>query len=182
MTRSGTASIWLLVVGMLCTAAIGGGYYAGRYVLGEDYLKKHAVAVRAPQPVPVAPRPQAASPPQDTQSTATITPLRSPRRAFQPAAPPQGENNALGLETPPAPEPTPAPAEEVTIQLGSFADKANADMLVADLKQRGVAASARQEAGGIYRVRTGVYKRDKAEAAAEDLRRRGYNAIIVPKE
>jgi len=179
--ESGRASTWLLVVAVLCVAALGGGYYAGRYILGEEYLKKHASEVRKPQPLSVAPRAQVATTAAETRPTVTIAPVGRTRRQPKRTGTPTGET----VETAPALAPEPAPPEQVTIQVGSFADKANADLLERDLKKHGVATSTQpgeQDGRSVYKVRAGTYKsRQEAEAAAEQLRSRGYNAVIVPK-
>jgi DedD protein len=93
---------------------------------------------------------------------------------------------APGAPETPTEAPAPAPVEQVTIQVGSFSDKGNADILVQDLREHGVAASAQttqQGGNSLYKVKTGSYQsREQAEAAAEGLRRKGYNAVIVPRE
>jgi len=187
--RSGKGSTWALVLVMLCIAAVGVGYYAGRNVLGEEYLKKQASVVRTARPMTPGTPVVAAAP----GSTVVISPLVKPRDEPE-ATEEEGDDEEAtepteGSEETPAPttptRPTPVAPETLTIQLGSFADKGNAEILVQDLKQRGVSAStqaAQQEGQSLYRVRTGTYKtRQSAEAAAEALRRKGYNAVIVPK-
>jgi DedD protein len=188
--RSGKGSTWALALVMLCIAAVGVGYYAGRNVLGEEYLKKQASVVRTARPMtPSAPVAAA-----DPGSTVVISPLVKPREepAEEEGDDEEAAESAEGTEetqedeeTAATATPTPVAPQTLTIQLGSFADKGNAEILVQDLRQRGVSAStqaAQQEGHSLYRVRTGTYKtRQSAEAAAEALRRKGYNAVIVPK-
>ena len=68
------------------------------------------------------------------------------------------------------------------VQAGTFANRANAESLIADLKGRGHAAQiteVQREVGTLYRVELGTYKtREGAQDLADDLSKAGYSATI----
>ena len=70
------------------------------------------------------------------------------------------------------------------VQLGSFADKDNAERLAADLRDKGYAAFLSQldtDGGKLHRVRIGPQKdRDGAEAMAARLLKVGHKGQVVP--
>lgn len=70
------------------------------------------------------------------------------------------------------------------VQLGSFADKKNADKLAADLRKQGFAAfliTLPTDSGELYRVRIGPQKdRASADAMAERLRKAGHPGKVLP--
>jgi len=68
------------------------------------------------------------------------------------------------------------------VQAGTFANRANAESLIADLKGRGYTAQIKEvqrEVGTLYRVEFGTYKtREGAQDLADDLSKAGYSATI----
>ena len=70
------------------------------------------------------------------------------------------------------------------VQLGSFADKDNAERLAADLRDKGYAAFLSQlqtDSGALQRVRVGPQKdRESAEAIAAQLAKTGLSSQVVP--
>ena len=86
---------------------------------------------------------------------------------------------------PPKAEATKADApklEGFAVQVGAFADKANAERLRDDLAVRfgDVTLSTLSASGRVYyRVRVGAKSRDEAEAIARRLAGAGYPALIV---
>ena len=77
------------------------------------------------------------------------------------------------------------PADGWTVQLGSFASRANADRLVRELQRKGFQASVSQSSGGgrrLYRVRVGpTADRTAAEQLTAKLRAAGHPGSIVSK-
>ena len=75
-------------------------------------------------------------------------------------------------------------AIERAVQLGSFADKDNAERLAADLRDKGYAAFLSQlqtGSGALQRVRVGPQKdRASAEEIAAQLARNGLSSQVVP--
>jgi cell division septation protein DedD len=115
-----------------------------------------APPVAAPAPVTV-PRPAAAAPVQE--------PAKAPRTAVAHAAPPASSGGGW------------------TVQLGSFASRANAERLVADLKTKGFAAFSTESGSGgrtLYRVRVGpAGDRASAEALGAKLRAAGHAGTLT---
>ncbi len=70
------------------------------------------------------------------------------------------------------------------VQLGSFADKENAERLAADLRNQGYAAFLSQtqtDSRQLQRVRIGPQKdRDSAESVAAQLAKSGHSGQVVP--
>ena len=118
-------------------------------------------------------------------------------RAAEPE--PQAEPPAQQTASRPAPaesstpepetEPTAAPATSSdtgmwAVQLGSFADKDNAERLAADLRDKGYAAFLSQlqtDGGALQRVRVGPQKdRESAEQIAAQLAKTGLSSQVVP--
>lgn len=114
-----------------------------------------------------------------------------------PAAPPSTPPNAASVvpgrgattAKPPstgtaAPAAAPATHGRWTIQLGSFADRANALRLARRWKKRGYAAyvsTAGRGARALHRVRMGAFtSRDAAVAFARKLRAQGQRSSVVP--
>ena len=74
------------------------------------------------------------------------------------------------------------PSQRFAVQVGAFADKANAERLRDDLAVRfgDVTLSTLSASGRVYyRVRVGAKSRDEAEAIARRLAGAGYPALIV---
>jgi DedD protein len=115
-----------------------------------------APPVAAPAPVTV-PRPAVAAPAQE--------PAKAPRAAVAHAAPPASSGGGW------------------TVQLGSFASRANAERLVADLKAKGFAAFSTESGSGgrtLYRVRVGpAGDRASAQALGAKLRAAGHAGTLT---
>jgi DedD protein len=121
----------------------------------------------APTPPPVAAvQPVAPTPPS------AVSPAREPARASAPVA------------RPVAPEPA-SPAAGWTVQLGTFASRANAERLVRDLKVQGFAAFLTETGSGgreLYRVRVGAAgDRASAEALGAKLRAAGHTGTLTQR-
>ena len=110
-----------------------------------------------------APQPAAASPP-----------------VAKPVAKPVGKPGVSKQKTPPSP---PEAAAGWFVQLGSFADKANASRLAEQIRDLGFEAEVSRYTAGktvLHRVRVGPRPtRVAAEALASDLARRGYPGQVV---
>jgi len=112
-----------------------------------------------------------------------------------PSAPPQSlpisssaaTNTAPASTAPAHPVDTPAPlptsGQNFTLQLGSFANRSNADKLVHQLKAQGFSIYMNAEGSGAaarYRVRVGpLADRDAAERSIAKLKGLGHAATIV---
>jgi len=152
--------------------------------LSDEAHPRNAAAGSA---APVPPVPLEAAP-------ASAPPVEAAPRETRPAAAPQGA---------PPPEPSaPPPAKRVTtpatsgpasgeggpggwvVQLGSFAQHANAERLARQVRARGFKVSVSQESSGrrLYRVRVGPGQ-DRAAATqlAAQLHAAGHSGAIVPK-
>lgn len=129
------------------------------------------------QPVPAtrATEPEPVSPPA-TQQAAAEKPVASSgdpvpaaeKPAPKAAAAPTGGDSATGM---------------FAVQLGSFADKDNAERLASDLRDQGYAAFLSQvqtDSGAMQRVRIGPQKdRESAEAIAAQLAKSGHSGQVV---
>ena len=152
--------------------------------LSDEAHPRNADAERA---APEPPVPLEAAP-------ASAPPVEAAPRETRPAAAPQGA---------PPPEPSaPPPAKRVTtpatsgpasgeggpggwvVQLGSFAQHANAERLARQVRARGFKVSVSQDSSGrrLYRVRVGPGQ-DRAAATqlAAQLHAAGHSGAIVPK-
>jgi DedD protein len=148
-------------------------------------VKPENSSVTLPPVVPASPRPELAQPgeaaaPEGTAAPATNPMSAAPVPALAPAAPPVPRSEA------PRPAPSNQSAERGTfvVQLGTFADRDNADRLVRDMTAKGFAASvssATSNGRQLYRVRVGpVRDRAAAEALAAQLKRVGQSGVVVP--
>ena len=90
--------------------------------------------------------------------------------------------NAAPVETP-EPSPISAKQENWTVQLGSFASRANADNLLLQLKAQGFTVFVSSGGSGQslhYRVRTGPFAdREAAERTAAKLKSQGHASTVV---
>ena len=143
---------------------------------------------------PTVPAPQAAAPPPQPAATpAAETPPQqlatAPPAASTPtpaAARPQETVKATAVRpNPVAPEAVPPPAAGWTVQLGSFASRANAERLVRELKAKGFAAFSTESGSGgrkLYRVRVGPAGNHAAgEALAAKLRSAGHPGSLTQR-
>ncbi|MBT8087737.1 MAG: SPOR domain-containing protein [Gammaproteobacteria bacterium] len=128
---------------------------------------------------------------QDRKATPSVAkPTPSPRQE-QPAPRPQVAQTPTKTEpvrddaqTPKAAPPPVSSTGMWAVQLGSFANKDNAEKLASDLRKQGYAAFLSQLAsngGQLHRVRIGPQKdRDSAEETAARLKKAGHDGQVVP--
>jgi len=149
------------------------GFYIGRNILGQQYVKLGAARVR-PQPwLPLAPgspeEPPLVEQPQSVIEPAEepTAPPRSPRSVKAPAkrsvAPPTGPNT-------------------VTLQLGSYLKPENAEAMVRDLRNRGYSPTVVVEKQGpstVHKVQMPRLSPEQARSLASDLKREGYQVGVV---
>ena len=118
--------------------------------------RKSAEQAQVPEPTPVQP------PPQD--STVTIAAPEPENKVVVQAA-----GSTTGMWA---------------VQLGSFANKQNAEILAADLRKQGFAAFLSQlttSSGQLHRVRIGPQKdREAADAMAARLLKAGHTGKVLP--
>jgi DedD protein len=116
-------------------------------------------------------------------------PLAAPAAADAGSSPP-APAEAKSREGPPpaaatstAAEPGPGAAERYQVQLGLFANRANADRLAARAARLGVRTLVGgPDARGLYRVHTATYaSRADAEAVQQKLRALGLSAALTPE-
>ena len=124
-----------------------------------------------------APAPQVADAPVNPRSAnapVQAAPAPEPAPVSPPAAAPR-------TASPPA---TPNQRGNFVVQLGTFANRENADKLVRDMTAKGFAAfvvPTTSSRGELYRVRVGPTRdRAAAEALAAQLKRLGQSGSIVP--
>jgi DedD protein len=138
-----------------------------------------------PQPAPADAASSAVSRPPsiaqaDAAPTGTAPTGTAPTGGMAPASALPDGAPAHVLETPPA---LPASAQTFTVQLGSFANRSNADKLVHQLKAQGFAIYVNAEGSGPaarYRVRIGpLADRAAAERMITKLEGLGQAATIV---
>jgi DedD protein len=150
--------------------------------LSDDAHARNAAGGSAPpeQPTPLE-RPAAAAPPVEAArgppppAVADAAPRASAAPAGKAAAPPataspagSGEGGSGGW----------------VVQLGSFAQHANAERLARQVKAQGFRVSVSQESSGrrLYRVRVGpAQDRSAATQLATQLQAAGHRGAIVPK-
>jgi DedD protein len=143
----------------------------------------HEAAAAAPAPDHPASSEPAEAPGHRVAAPPTITTLQ----AQQPAAAVE-KSTSSPRSTPAAPRSTPGPSSEGahhnwTVQIGSFAARANAEKLERQLKARGFPALLSSSGSGKalrYRVRVGpMADRAGAEKMLARLRREGHSASVV---
>lgn len=122
---------------------------------------------QASAPRPAEPEPQATPPTQQATAASeanTEAPAPEPRGSAAPAT-----SSDTGMWA---------------VQIGSFADKDNAERLAADLRDKGYAAFLSQlqtDGGALQRVRVGPQKdRESAEQIAAQLAKTGLSSQVVP--
>lgn len=163
----GTSAVVLAVLVVTVTCALG-GFYIGRYVLGEQYLKMGAARIQQ-RPAPYVPPSRPVAPPV----------VEEPESVIEPA-------EQAPLPQRPEPEATAPPTAErdttVTLQLGAFLKVENARALVRDLRNRGYSPAVVVEKQGqstVHRVQMGPLSPERAQALASDLRRQGYEVGVL---
>ena len=178
--------------------SLGAGYAIGRYVIGERYVKRGAVAIRTqPRPRPtytgVVPSPSASDAwrfdtpesyteewlPEDqggARATVEEIPAELAHERDQEATT-EEEAGSDAAETHP-PQPL-----QYTIQVGVFLDEKNSQALIDDLNNRGYPARVERVEGShgtIYRVVTGDFHSERsAGRTAERLMNEGYTGAFV---
>jgi len=141
-----------------------------------------AVAAAPPLPAPVvtAPRPATAAPVAASRPAAAA-PVTASRPAA--AAPAKESLKAPAVAAHPAPPATSGAGW--TVQLGSFASRANAERLVLDLKAKGFAAFSTESGSAgrkLYRVRVGPPEdHASAEALGAKLRSAGHPGTLTQR-
>jgi DedD protein len=159
--------------------------------LSDEAHSSNAAGGNAPpeQPAPLE-RPPAAAPPVEAARAPTPPALadgasRAPRGTKAP------ESSAAPAGKAAAPQPTASPAGSGeggsgawVVQLGSFAQHANAERLARQVKSQGFRVSVSQESSGrrLYRVRVGpAQDRAAASGLATQLQAAGHRGAVVPK-
>jgi cell division septation protein DedD len=143
--------------------------------LADEARNRHApssAAAPATPPPATAPVVVATAPPVAPTPPAAVPPVQQTARA------------GAAVAHPVAPEPAPAGAGW-TVQLGTFASRANAERLVRDLKSQGFAAFLTESGSGgreLYRVRVGpAGARAAAEALGAKLRAAGHTGTLTQR-
>ena len=146
----------------------------------------------APQPTPEGTAPTASAatgsadaplaPPQPMPATAppyTVSANAAPANT----APGDAMSAGTASQSPETTAPLPTSGHEWAVQLGSFANRGNADNLVRQLKAQGFSIHTNAEGSGAqarYRVRVGpLANRDAAERVVAKLKGLGHAATIV---
>jgi len=120
-------------------------------------------AAEEPAGGPDAPYQSASAEPARPVAQATETPA--------PASPPN-EASRQASRAPATPAVSAAPPSGLAVQVGAFAERRSADLLIARLGSEGFPAYAVAAEGGAWRVRVGPYRdRGGAERAAARLKR-----------
>lgn len=172
------ATVFLVIALVLACASA--GYYVGRNVLGEQYIKRGASKLRS-RPAP--------SIPANAAAVAEPTVIEEPQSVIEPAEeepePARRERPTRAAareeQTPPARE----AAQTVTLQLGYFLKSENAKALVQDLRNRGYSprvSAARQGESTVHRVQMGPLSPEQGRALAAELRRQGYEVGVLGGE
>lgn len=179
--RSGRVLLSVFAAGLVAAVFALGGFYIGRNVLGEQYLKRAAVTPRM-QGAPYVPQTAQPAEPRVIDEPPTVeehsAPVRRTRRraeapAASPAAAPR-EESAARPRNPAA-----------TLQLGSFLDPDNARNLVQDLRNRGYSPRITVQKDGrttVHKVTIGPLATERARDLATDLRREGYQVGVAGGE
>lgn len=140
------------------------GYLIGTYLVGA-LQKQHQVSLQSSRQGVTVSAPAA---PKQPDPPVTSTPVPQSQVAQEvPSAPPA------------SPAPTPAQSEALyRVQVGVFSEKANADRMVAMLKDAGYEGMILS--GPPYRVQTGAFSsQDNATKLVNELKQKGFEAIIV---
>ena len=172
-TGSGRALVTALAAVTVAAVCALAGFYIGRYVLGEQYLKRSASALK--------PRPEVyAVPPRRTSEPPVIIeepPTESPEPEAPSPAPRPSKPDERKQPAPPAPA-----SSALTLQLGCYVDPGNAKQLVQDLRNRGYSPGVTTEQQGqstLHKVVMGPLPPERARALAADLRREGYEVMVL---
>lgn len=114
---------------------------------------------------------------QEENSVPVVTaPPSLPVGSVTPAPPAPSASTLQG--TPPAPESSQASGALYRVQVGVFSERANADRMIALLKEEGYEGII--ISGPPYRVQTGAFSsQENAARLMEELKQKGFEAIIV---
>ena len=149
---------------------------------GTSSLQMQPSGAPAPAAEPAAPasKPQPAAAP-----TARSEPATPPTPAASTPAPAAPAPHAAATAPPPAASPAaPTATGAYVVQLGSFANRANADRLAKQVHGLGYPVSVSRGSTGrrLYRVLVGPARdRASAEQMAAKLRAQGHAGAVVPK-
>jgi cell division septation protein DedD len=163
--------------------------------LGDEARARHALAngpaTATPSPAPAAPAmppavvtpaPDATPPPAATVQAAATTQANAAPAAVPSMQEPVKPRAVVASSAPPEAAP---PVTGWTVQLGSFASRANAERLVRDLKAKGYAAFSTESGSGgrkLYRVRVGpAADHAAAETLAAKLRSAGHTGTLTQR-
>jgi len=145
----------------------------------DTHAGSSAAQPQTPAPVAPAAEPAAStapSPPAAASSTPPTHPAVAP--------PPQAAAPQPTASPPPAPPATAPRSGGFVVQLGSFANRANAERLAAQVRSRGFPVSVSRSSRGkhLYRVQVGpAQTRAAAEQLLGRLRATGHGGPIVPQ-
>jgi DedD protein len=137
----------------------------------------------APSPMAPAAEP-AGAPPRARQATAAVPAERTPPTVAPPPAPPTPALQQASAPPPAAAATSGTSASGYVVQLGSFANRANAERLAKQVHGFGFPVSVSRGSGGrrLYRVQVGpTHDRAAAEQIAAKLRAQGHAGSVVPK-
>jgi cell division septation protein DedD len=178
--NAGSALTSAFAVVAVILACAGLGFYIGRNILGEQYLKLSAAKIR-PLPAPQV-QPRAAPEPPVIDEPASL-----PEPEKQQEESPRRRRDS-GPQTERPSRATPAASDSsgtVTLRLGSFLKADNAKNLVRDLRNRGYSPTVTLDKEGetpLHRVQMGPLPPDRARALAAELERQGYDVGVVQKK
>ncbi|NMB02283.1 MAG: hypothetical protein GX971_12325 [Firmicutes bacterium] len=112
---------------------------------------------------------------QGAVTPVTTTPKAPPSAPVRTESPPQAPAPSASQEV--TPEPAPSSAL-YRVQVGVFSERANAERMVAQLKEAGYEGLI--ISGPPHRVQTGAFSsQENAERLLDELRQKGFEAIIV---
>ncbi len=141
------------------------------------------------EPVPQAAGAEQMAPPPATTSSKAASVRSRPTEAIKTAvSKPPATKPAATKPAATKAQATKPPSQSVTgmwaVQMGSFANKSNAERLAVDLREKGFAAFLSQlktSSGQLHRVRIGPQKdRSSAESVSAQLNRAGHKGQVVP--
>jgi cell division septation protein DedD len=143
-----------------------------------------APAAAAPAALPAAAPPKPAPPPAAAPAAPASRPASTPASALAAAAPVGAPPPVARPATGAAPAaPANADGQRYVLQLGSFAARASADRLAAELRRQqfaAVVAPVTRSGRTLYRVRIGpALPRAAAQAAAQRVASAGHTATLV---
>ena len=151
--------------------------------LAEDGHPQGAIAHSGPeQPAPLAPPPAASATPTPAAPAApelASAPASSPPLPSVPSAHPPSTGTAPAAAAAARAE----GSQSYSVQLGSFASRANADRLARQVRAQGFTVSVSQGSSGhLYRVRVGpAHDHAAAQVLAQQLHAHGHSGAIVPQ-